>query len=169
MARIVVFIRQMADRLAQLETRDYTFSVPFTTMQTGLIRGGIAVNIVPKECEFVFEARTLPGASERKLFQEVQDYAAILLPETQRVEPNARIEFEMLNTAPGMNMQESDEIVKLMERGWLNKAQVGRWGQVLHSYFHSFFTIRIMMCCGRRQETKPGTKRDHSGQALLFR
>ena len=120
-ARIVVYIRQMADRLAQLETRDYAFTVPFTTMQTGLIRGGIAVNIVPKTCEFVFEARTLPGASEQKLFQEVQDYAATLLPEMQRVEPNARIEFEMLNTAPGMNMQESDEIVKLAEALSRNK------------------------------------------------
>ncbi len=112
-ARIIVYIRQMADRLQQLETRDYAFTVPFTTMQTGLIRGGLAANIVPKECEFIFEARTLPGASEHKLFQEVKDYAATLLPEMQRVEPNAAIKLELLNTAPGMNMQETDEIVKL--------------------------------------------------------
>jgi len=112
-ARIIVYIRQMADRLQQLETRDYAFTVPFTTMQTGLIRGGLAANIVPKECEFIFEARTLPGASEHKLFQEVKDYAATLLPEMQRIEPNAAIQLELLNTAPGMNMQETDEIVKL--------------------------------------------------------
>ena len=112
-ARIIVYIRQMADRLQQLETRDYAFTVPFTTMQTGLIRGGLAANIVPKDCEFIFEARTLPGASEHKLFQEVKDYAATLLPEMQRIEPNAAIQLEMMNTAPGMNMQESDEIVKL--------------------------------------------------------
>ena len=112
-ARIIVYIRQMADRLQQLETRDYAFTVPFTTMQTGLIRGGLAANIVPKECEFIFEARTLPGASEQKLFQEVKDFAATLLPEMQRIEPNAAIKLELLNTAPGMNMQETDEIVKL--------------------------------------------------------
>jgi acetylornithine deacetylase len=112
-ARIIVYIRQMADRLQQLEARDYAFTVPFTTMQTGLIRGGLAANIVPKECEFIFEARTLPGQSEQKLFQEVKDYAATLLPEMQRVEPNAAIKLELLNSAPGMNMQETDEIVKL--------------------------------------------------------
>ena len=112
-ARIIVYIRQMADRLAQLETRDYAFTVPFTTMQTGLIRGGLAANIVPKDCEFIFEARTLPGASEHKLFQEVKDYAATLLPEMQRVEPNAAIKLDMIASAPGMNMQESDDIVKL--------------------------------------------------------
>ena len=112
-ARIIVYIRQMADRLQQLETRDYAFTVPFTTMQTGLIRGGLAANIVPKECEFIFEARTMPGASEHKLFQEVKDFAATLLPEMQRIEPNAAIQLELMNTAPGMNMLESDEIVKL--------------------------------------------------------
>ncbi len=35
-ARLVVFIRQIADRLAQIETRDYGFTVPFSTLSTGL-------------------------------------------------------------------------------------------------------------------------------------
>ena len=112
-ARIIVYIRQMADRLAQLETRDYAFTVPFSTMQTGTIKGGLASNIVPKDCEFQFEARTMPGASADRLYQEVQDFAATLLPEMRRVEPNAAIVFEAVASAPGMNMKESDDIVKL--------------------------------------------------------
>ncbi|MDB5778271.1 MAG: acetylornithine deacetylase / acetylornithine deacetylase ArgE, Metallo peptidase family [Polaromonas sp.] len=112
-ARIIVYIRQMADRLAQLETRDYSFTVPFTTLQTGTIKGGLASNIVPRDCEFQFEARTMPGASSDKLYQEIQDFAATLLPEMQRVEPNAAIQFEMLASAPGMSMQETDAIVML--------------------------------------------------------
>jgi acetylornithine deacetylase len=112
-ARIIVYIRQMADRLAQLETRDYAFTVPFTTMQTGTIKGGLASNIVPKDCEFQFEARTMPGASADRLYQEIQDFAATLLPEMRRVEPNSAIRFEALASAPGMNMKESDDIVKL--------------------------------------------------------
>ena len=112
-ARIIVYIRQMADRLAQLETRDYAFTVPFTTLQTGTIRGGLASNIVPKECEFQFEARTMPGVSADRLYQEIQDYAATLLPEMRRVEPNAAIDFQYLAAAPGLNMSESDAIVQL--------------------------------------------------------
>lgn len=112
-ARIIVYIRQMADRLAQLETRDYAFTVPFTTLQTGTIRGGLASNIVPKECEFQFEARTMPGVAADKLYQEIQDFAATLLPEMRRVEPNAAIAFEWVASAPGLNMQESDAIVEL--------------------------------------------------------
>ncbi|MDY7573448.1 acetylornithine deacetylase [Actimicrobium sp. CCI2.3] len=112
-ARIIVYIRQMADRLAQLETRDYAFTVPFTTLQTGTIKGGIASNIVPKDCEFNFEARTMPGASADRMYQEIQDFAATLLPEMLRVEPNAVIAFEMLASAPGMSAEESDAIVQL--------------------------------------------------------
>lgn len=112
-ARIIVYIRQMADRLAQLETRDHSFTVPFTTLQTGTIKGGLASNIVPRDCEFQFEARTMPGASADRLYQEIQDFAASLLPEMRRVEPNAAIEFEMLASAPGMSMQETDAIVML--------------------------------------------------------
>lgn len=112
-ARIIVYIRQMADRFAQLETRDYGFTVPFTTMQTGKIKGGIASNIVPKECIFDFEARTMPGVHADQLFEEVQAFAATLLPEMQRVEPNARIAFEWLASAPGLNTREQDAIAKL--------------------------------------------------------
>lgn len=112
-ARIIVYIRQMADRMAQLETRDYGFTVPYTTMQTGVIKGGLASNIVPKTCEFQFEARTLPGVEPERLYREVQDFAATLLPEMRRVEPDAAIDFEWLASAPGLSMQESDAIVQL--------------------------------------------------------
>ncbi|XAH25407.1 acetylornithine deacetylase [Xylophilus sp. GW821-FHT01B05] len=112
-ARIIVYIRQMADRFAQLETRDYGFTVPYTTMQTGLIRGGLAANIVPKECNFEFEARTMPGVDANHLYQEVQDFAARLLPEMQLVEPNAKIAFEWLASAPGLSTKEHDAIAQL--------------------------------------------------------
>src|ERR1700685_2213782 len=39
-ARLVVFIRQIADRLAQSEQRDYGFTVADSTLSTGLIKGG---------------------------------------------------------------------------------------------------------------------------------
>lgn len=112
-ARIIVYIRQMADRFAQLETRDYGFTVPYTTMQTGLIRGGLASNIVPKDCIFDFEARTMPGTDASHLLREVESYASKLLPEMLLVEPNAKIAFEQLASAPGLSTNEHEAIVKL--------------------------------------------------------
>ena len=58
-ARLVVFIRDLADRLAATEVRDYGFNVPYSTLSTGVIRGGIAANVIPKECQVQFDMRTL--------------------------------------------------------------------------------------------------------------
>ena len=121
-ARIIVYIRQMADRFAQLETRDYGFTVPYTTMQTGLIRGGLASNIVPKECIFEFEARTMPGTEATHLLEEVESFAARLLPEMLLVEPNAKIAFERLASAPGLSTKEHEAIVQLAISLSRNKA-----------------------------------------------
>src|SRR5579863_3256032 len=82
-ARLVVFIRQLACRLAQSEQRDYGFTVPYTTLSTGLIQGGIAANVVPKDCEFVFDMRTLPGASADSIQQEIRRHADALAREMQ--------------------------------------------------------------------------------------
>ena len=112
-ARIIVYIRQMADRMAQYEMRDPSFTVPYTTLQTGTIRGGLSPNIVPKDCEFHFETRTMPGVKTEALYQEIQAFAATLLPEMQRVDPESAIDFEWLVTAPGLSIQESDALVQL--------------------------------------------------------
>lgn len=112
-ARIVIYIRQLAERMAQLETRDYSYTVPYTTLQTGVMRGGLAANIVPKDCEFLFEARTLPGTSAQQLLGEIEAYAQTLLPEMQQVEPEAAIDFEWLASAPGLRPDDAAEIVKL--------------------------------------------------------
>ncbi len=114
-ARIIVYIREMADRMARSVTPSPipAFTVPYTTLQTGIVHGGFASNIVPKLCEFQFEARTTPGISAEGLYRDIQDFAAGLLPEMRKVEPNAAIEFEWLASAPGLDMRESDPIVQL--------------------------------------------------------
>jgi acetylornithine deacetylase len=111
-ARLIVYIRQIADRLAQFEQRDYGFTVPYTTMSTGLIRGGIASNVVPKDCEFQFDMRTLPGASAEALYQEIRAYADVLAREMKAIEPQAGIELEWASRTIGLAAAESDAIVQ---------------------------------------------------------
>lgn len=112
-ARMVVYIRQLADRMQQIEQRNFAFTVPYTTLQTGMIRGGVAVNIVPKDCEFVFECRTLPGVDIDAIYEEINQYAKTLLPSMQAIDPSATIQIERIVSSPGLLMQEDDELVKL--------------------------------------------------------
>jgi acetylornithine deacetylase len=46
-ARLIVNIRDMADRLARDGARDPLYDVPYTTTHTGVVAGGTALNIVP--------------------------------------------------------------------------------------------------------------------------
>jgi acetylornithine deacetylase len=111
-ARLVVFIRHIADRLAQTETRDYGFTVPYSTLSTGLIHGGIAANVVPKDCVFQFDMRTLPTASPETLHQEIRAYAAALAREMQAVDEKSGIELEWLSQTAGLAAAETDAIVQ---------------------------------------------------------
>jgi acetylornithine deacetylase len=111
-ARLVVFIRQIADRLAQIERRDYGFNVPYSTLSTGIIQGGIAANVVPKECVFQFDMRTLPQASPDALYQEISSYAQTLAAEMRRVDANAGIDLQWMSQTVGLAAAETDAIVQ---------------------------------------------------------
>jgi acetylornithine deacetylase len=111
-ARLVVFIRHIADRLAQVETRDYGFPVPYSTLSTGVIHGGIAANVVPKDCVFQFDMRTLPTTSPEALYQEIRTHAEILAREMHAVDSESRIDLEWVSQTVGLAAAETDAIVQ---------------------------------------------------------
>ena len=111
-ARLVVFIRQIADRLAQIETRDYGFTVPYSTLSTGLIQGGIAANVIPKDCVFQFDMRTLPQTSPDALHQEIRAYAQALAREMQGIDPQSGIDLQWMSQTAGLAAAETDAIVQ---------------------------------------------------------
>jgi acetylornithine deacetylase len=111
-ARLVVFVRQIADRLAQIETRDYGFTVPYSTLSTGLIQGGIAANVIPKDCVFQFDMRTLPNTPPDALYQEIRAYAQDLAREMQKVDDKSGIDLEWVSQTVGLAAAETDAIVQ---------------------------------------------------------
>jgi acetylornithine deacetylase len=124
-ARLVVFIRQVAERLAQAETRDYGFTVPYSTLSTGVIHGGIAANVVPKDCVFQFDMRTLPSTTPESLHQEIRTHAAELMREMQAVDEKSGIELEWLSQTVGLAAAETDAIVQWAMQ-LSRKTQVGK-------------------------------------------
>ena len=112
-ARIVTYIRHVADRMAQIEPRDNGFDVPFTTLQTGTIRGGTATNIVPRECVFDWEFRYLPGADPDAIEGDVRRYAASLAPEMRKVAAEAGIDIRLQSDAPGSNAGDTEAVTQL--------------------------------------------------------
>jgi len=79
------------------------FDPPHCTVTTDVIEGGTALNIVPAECRFEFEFRTLPGQEPAALLREVQAFAAAeLLPEMRARHPDAAIEWQELMSYPAL-------------------------------------------------------------------
>ncbi len=88
---------------------------PYTTIQTGVIHGGTALNIVPKECSFDFEFRLLPGDDPEAGIAELRAFAEQrLLPDMRAVRPEAAIAFEELSAFPGLATPDDAEITRLV-------------------------------------------------------
>jgi acetylornithine deacetylase len=82
---IVTYLTGMARAFRDNGPFDAAYDVPYTTVHTGLIRGGTALNIVPRDCSFDFEIRHLPFDDPDELMAEVDAYAQRFLPEMHKV------------------------------------------------------------------------------------
>jgi acetylornithine deacetylase len=114
-AEIVAYLKAMARRFRDEGPHDPLFDVPYTTVHTGVIRGGTALNIVPKECSFDFEFRHLPGDDPVRLFEEVERYATTrLLPEMQAVDAASGFGWDVLSKMPGLAIDPDTDPARLV-------------------------------------------------------
>jgi len=102
-ARLIGRLGEIGDELAAGEDLDLRFDPPYSTVQTGVIRGGTALNIVPAQCEFDFEVRALPSFDPQQVATQLRRYAENeLLPKMQAVQPQTSIRFQPLSGYPGL-------------------------------------------------------------------
>jgi acetylornithine deacetylase len=112
-AEIVAYLKSMARRHRDQGPFDPDYAPPYTTVHTGTIAGGTALNIVPKDCRFEFEFRYLPTDDPVALYDEVRRYAAAtILPEMRSVQPGTGIEFGELTSFPGLDTGSNEEVTQ---------------------------------------------------------
>ena len=112
-AEIVTYLRGMALRFRHRERHDDDYDVPFTTIHVGTIKGGTALNIVPRDCEFLFEFRHLPFDDPERLLAEVREFADRFLPEMHAVSSDTGISFEQTSELPGFDTGSQSDIADL--------------------------------------------------------
>ena len=110
---IVAWIAQRARNFRDKGRKDGAYDVPYTTVHVGTIRGGTALNIVPRDCSFDFEIRHLPFDDPDEFFAEVRAFAESFLPSMHAVAPDAHIEFDPISALPGFDTHEGSEITTL--------------------------------------------------------
>lgn len=114
-AEMITYIKQMQRRLKQEGPFDPAYEPPYSTLHTGTIEGGRALNIVPASCRFEFELRALPQQDSEALTEEIKNYAALRLePEMKAVAPESGFDFTMMNDTEGFDLPDHDEAVTLV-------------------------------------------------------
>ena len=113
-ALVIVRLRAMADEKRENGPFDRDFDVPYTTVHTGVVRGGTQLNIVPKDCQFDFEFRHLPADDPKEMFAVIKRYAEDeLQPAMRAIAPDAGFTWNQLSMTPGLDSAEDDEAVEL--------------------------------------------------------
>jgi len=112
-AEFVTALRGLQNELAQNGAKDGDYDVPYTTIHTGIIRGGVALNIVPNHCEVDFEIRNLAGDDAANILTRIRAAAAAIVAGFDH--PKALIEIDVVNTYPGLDTPQGAAVVDFVK------------------------------------------------------
>lgn len=114
-ARLIGRLGEIGEALAEPAHHDERFDPPYSTVQTGVIQGGRALNIVPAECEFDFEVRALPGFDAQEVADAVENFAtSVLVPRMQAVNADTGIYLRPLSAYPGLATPAESEAAQVL-------------------------------------------------------
>lgn len=114
-AELIGELGRIGHRLKAPEHHDARFDPPFSTVQTGVIAGGKALNIVPADCRFDFEIRALPSHDPSEVAQALKTYAEQqVLPRMRAVSEQSEIRFSELSAYPGLTTEAHSEAAELI-------------------------------------------------------
>ncbi len=122
-AQLIVYINNMAQKSALNGPFDHDYKVPYTTLHTGTIQGGTALNIVPNHCGFEFEIRYLAQQDPALLVQQIADYAERELePKMQAVAAQTGINITQVASYPGLLIEPEAKLVTYVKQLLNNEA-----------------------------------------------
>lgn len=116
-SKLIVKIAELGQKLRKTEQHHDGFEVPYSTMQTGVMNGGHASNIVPGLASFRFDIRSLPWTNPDELVAEIKAYCDdILVPEMKRLAPEADIDIKKKGSVPGFMIADDAPLTHYVQR-----------------------------------------------------
>lgn len=101
-ADMIHMLNLMANEFRQPAKCNPRFDPPFTSIHVGKIQGGTARNIIPNQCEFVWEIRGLPGQDVESIIKRVEARSEELLHHMRQIAPKASITTTQMTFVPGL-------------------------------------------------------------------
>jgi len=112
-AEFATWLRRTARDLRERGMHDGAFEPPYTTVHTGRISGGIALNVIPDHAEVEFEIRNLPGEDPGAVVDAARAYTEqTLVPEMRTVHAGSAIEWQSLTDYPALADRPADAWLK---------------------------------------------------------
>jgi len=108
-------LMELRQELKKREPKNSIFNPPYTTLQIGKIRGGIARNVIADQCTVDWELRPVVIDDGVFVNQTIDNYVKdILLPEMKKIYPGSNIKKEIIGEIIGFNKEEKSEAVNLI-------------------------------------------------------
>jgi len=112
-AELIGELDRIAERIAATEN-DQRFEPPYSTVSVGVIDGGTAPNIVPKNCTFRWQVRSLPSALADEPPRALSAFAeTALVPKMRKVAKDAGVETEGQTSVPAFTAAAQSDAVAL--------------------------------------------------------
>ncbi|WP_221793083.1 acetylornithine deacetylase [Oceanobacter mangrovi] len=115
-ARLIVWLEQLARQKRLSGPFEEGYEIPYTTVHTGVVKGGQALNIVPNHCEFVFEFRNVAAESPRDLLAAFRAYAAEVEAEMRQQHADCAIAIDITSEYAGLATAEDEDVVAFVQQ-----------------------------------------------------
>ena len=115
-AELITHLKYLADNFSSTGFRDALYDIPHTTVHTGIITGGTALNIVPKDCFFQFEFRYIEEDNPDEIENGIKKYIdEELIPKMHKISADTGITINCANDMPSLNLKPEEEVVTFVK------------------------------------------------------
>ena len=94
---------------------DADYDVPYSTIHAGVIEGGMALNIVPRECVIDFEIRNIETDDAGEILKRIEHDASVVVAEARGHCAEAGIRIDVVTSYPGLDTPANSGIVEFVK------------------------------------------------------
>jgi len=114
--RLILWLENKMNSLIAAGRTDDRFTPNHTSIHIGLIKGGLAPNVIAQSCTFCWDVRTIPSETPQEIKAEFDLYCREREAELRKIYPDFKITTGNVHPAvPGLNTADDLEIVAFVQ------------------------------------------------------
>jgi len=113
--RFINKLMELREELKKRKPKNSVFTPPYSTLQIGRIKGGLARNVIADQCVVDWELRPVVPEDGKFVNESMATYVKdVLLPEMKKIYPKSSIEKEIIGEIIGFTKEEKSDAVNLV-------------------------------------------------------